>query len=89
MKRWGIILCLIGLHASAQVNCITSPDQLGPYFKHGAPLITNGLSYIVGMEERTEDQWVLKPNPATDEFTVSEVQGSEELVVMDALGCVF
>jgi hypothetical protein len=41
MKRWGIILCLLGLHASAQVNCITTPDQLGPYFKHGAPLITN------------------------------------------------
>ena len=41
MKRWGIILCLFGLNASAQVNCITTPDQLGPYFKHGAPLITN------------------------------------------------
>jgi protocatechuate 3,4-dioxygenase beta subunit len=41
MKRLGIILCLLGLHASAQVNCITTPDQLGPYFKHGAPLITN------------------------------------------------
>ena len=41
MKRWGIILYLLGLHASAQVNCITTPDQLGPYFKHGAPLITN------------------------------------------------
>ena len=48
-----------------------------------------GLSYIVGMEERTEDQWVLKPNPATDEFTVSGVHGSEELVVMDALGRIF
>jgi hypothetical protein len=32
-----------------------------------------GLSYIVGIEERTEDQWVLKPNPARDEFTVSEL----------------
>ena len=41
MKHWGIILCLLGLHASAQVNCITTPDQLGPYFKHGAPLISN------------------------------------------------
>lgn len=230
MKRWGIILCLLGLQASAQVNCITTPDQLGPYFKHGSPLITNdtlapgvqnpsralkldfyvsydcdtvdldtlpspyalelwhanaqgeysnvdgnpndfayrgrlvlsgkkstlytelpgiypwrpshihvkgfltnawftdtivtqlyfkgdsliasdpakdfperwipldtaangyegsfafGLSYIVGMEELTEDQWVLKPNPARDEFTVSGYDGRDELMVMDALG---
>ena len=25
----------------AQVNCITSPDQLGPYFIKNAPIITN------------------------------------------------
>ncbi len=41
MKRWGLILYFFGVQASAQVNCITTPDQLGPYFKHGAPLITN------------------------------------------------
>ena len=230
MKRWGFILYFFGVQASAQVNCITTPDQLGPYFKYGAPLITNdtlapgiqdssralklnfyvsydcdtidldtlpslyglemwhanaqgeysnvdgnlndfayrgrlilsgkistlytelpgiypwrpshihvkgfltsagftdtiitqlyfkgdsliasdpakdfperwipldttangyegsfafGLSYIIGMEERPEDHWVLKPNPARDEFTVSGYDGSDKMVVVDALG---
>ena len=230
MKRWGLILYFFGVQASAQVNCITTPDQLGPYFKHGAPLITNdtlapgiqdssralklnfyvsydcdtidldtlpslyglemwhanaqgeysnvdgnpndfayrgrlilsgkistlytelpgiypwrpshihvkgfltsagftdtiitqlyfkgdsliasdpakdfperwipldtasngyegsfafGLSYIIGMEERPEDHWVLKPNPARDEFTVSGYDGSDKMVVVDVLG---
>ena len=230
MKRWGLILYFFGVQASAQVNCITTPDQLGPYFKHGAPLITNdtlapgiqdssralklnfyvsydcdtinldtlpslyglemwhanaqgeysnvdgnpndfayrgrlilsgkistlytelpgiypwrpshihvkgfltiagftdtiitqlyfkgdsliasdpakdfperwipldtaangyegsfafGLSYIIGMEERPEDHRVLKPNPARDEFTVSGYDGSDKMVVVDALG---
>ena len=230
MKRWGFILYFFGVQASAQVNCITTPDQLGPYFKHGAPLITNdtlapgiqdssralklnfyvsydcdtidldtlpslygleiwhanaqgeysnvdgnpndfayrgrlilsgkistlytelpgiypwrpshihvkgfltsagftdtiitqlyfkgdsliasdpakdfperwipldttangyegsfafGLSYIIGMGERPEDHWVLKPNPARDEFTVSGYDGSDKMVVVDALG---
>ena len=230
MKRWGFILYFFGVQASAQVNCITTPDQLGPYFKHGAPLITNdtlapgiqdssralklnfyvsydcdtidldtlpslyglemwhanaqgeysnvdgnpndfayrgrlilsgkistlytelpgiypwrpshihvkgfftsagftdtiitqlyfkgdsliasdpakdfperwipldtaangyegsfafGLSYIIGMEERPEDHWVLKPNPARDEFTVSGYDGSDKMVVVDVLG---
>ena len=230
MKRWGLILYFYGVQASAQVNCITTPDQLGPYFKHGAPLITNdtlapgiqdssralklnfyvsydcdtidldtvpslyglemwhanaqgeysnvdgnpndfayrgrlilsgkistlytelpgiypwrpshihvkgfltsagftdtiitqlyfkgdsliasdpakdfperwipldtaangyegsfafGLSYIIGMEERPEDHWVLKPNPARDEFTVSGYDGSDKMVVVDVLG---
>lgn len=230
MKRWGLILYFFGVQASAQVNCITTPDQLGPYFKHGAPIITNdtlapgiqdssralklnfyvsydcdtidldtlpslyglemwhanaqgeysnvdgnpndfayrgrlilsgkistlytelpgiypwrpshihvkgfftsagftdtiitqlyfkgdsliasdpakdfperwipldtaangyegsfafGLSYIIGMEERPEDYWVLKPNPARDEFTVSGYDGSDKMVVVDVLG---
>ena len=230
MKRWGLILYFFGVQASAQVNCITTPDQLGPYFKHGAPLITNdtlapgiqdssralklnfyvsydcdtvdldtlpslyglemwhanaqgeysnvdgnpndfayrgrlilsgkistlytelpgiypwrpshihvkgfltsagftdtiitqlyfkgdsliasdpakdfperwipldtaangyegsfafGLSYIIGMEEWPEDHWVLKPNPARDEFTVSGYDGSDKMVVVDVLG---
>lgn len=230
MKRWGFILYFFGVQASAQVNCISTPDQLGPYFKHGAPLITNdtlapgiqdssralklnfyvsydcdtidldtlpslygleiwhanaqgeysnvdgnpndfayrgrlilsgkistlytelpgiypwrpshihvkgfltsagftdtiitqlyfkgdsliasdpakdfperwipldttangyegsfafGLSYIIGMGERPEDHWVLKPNPARDEFTVSGYDGSDKMVVVDALG---
>ena len=230
MKRWGLILYFYGVQASAQVNCVTTPDQLGPYFKHGAPLITNdtlapgiqdssralklnfyvsydcdtidldtvpslyglemwhanaqgeysnvdgnpndfayrgrlilsgkistlytelpgiypwrpshihvkgfltsagftdtiitqlyfkgdsliasdpakdfperwipldtaangyegsfafGLSYIIGMEERPEDHWVLKPNPARDEFTVSGYDGSDKMVVVDVLG---
>lgn len=25
----------------AQVNCVTTPDQLGPYFIENAPIITN------------------------------------------------
>jgi len=25
----------------AQVNCVTTPDQLGPYFIENAPMITN------------------------------------------------
>ena len=35
------ILVIAVQFAHAQVNCITTGDQLGPYFKWGAPYISN------------------------------------------------
>lgn len=42
MHYWRLILLIIwSTTALGQVKCITTPDQLGPYFVHGAPQITN------------------------------------------------
>lgn len=42
MKKWiSYILVLVAVPAIAQVNCVTTADQLGPYFIENAPLITN------------------------------------------------
>ena len=42
MKSLKILLVLLFSHWTyGQVNCITSPDQLGPYFVTGAPKIIN------------------------------------------------
>lgn len=42
MKLLKTLLLIIATHlASAQVNCETTPDQLGPYFYGGAPQILN------------------------------------------------
>ena len=42
MKSLNVLLLLLLSHWSfGQVNCITTPDQLGPYFVSGAPKITN------------------------------------------------
>jgi len=58
MRYLWIILCFIGVHVRAQVNCITTPDQLGPYFVHGAPSIKNdtlqpGISNVARSLELT------------------------------------
>jgi hypothetical protein len=36
-----LILAMAVQFAQAQVHCITTGDQLGPYFKWGAPYISN------------------------------------------------
>ncbi|HAR21621.1 MAG TPA: hypothetical protein DCR47_03555, partial [Cryomorphaceae bacterium] len=42
MKNWiGCIVLLFATPLIAQVNCVTTADQLGPYFIANAPLITN------------------------------------------------
>ena len=42
MKSLKVLFLLLLSHWSyGQVNCITTPDQLGPYFVSGAPKITN------------------------------------------------
>ena len=42
MKKWvGFIILVFTTPLLAQVNCITTPDQLGPYFIKNAPIITN------------------------------------------------
>ena len=41
MKCWSLLFILIGGHLSAQVSCVTTPDQLGPYFVQGAPTVKN------------------------------------------------
>ncbi|MDC0614797.1 T9SS type A sorting domain-containing protein [Schleiferiaceae bacterium] len=42
MKKWiGCIMLVITTPLLAQVNCVTTPDQLGPYFIENAPIITN------------------------------------------------
>ena len=42
MTKWiGCILLVFTTPLIAQVNCVTTPDQLGPYFIENAPMITN------------------------------------------------
>jgi len=42
MKKWiGCIMLVFTTPLLAQVNCVTTPDHLGPYFIENAPIITN------------------------------------------------